>query len=45
MRRAVGLLLALLALSACGNKGALYLPPLPPPEHNPQQDSKPAPRQ
>ena len=42
MRRAVGLLLALLALSACGTKGALYLPP---PEHNPQQDSKPAPRQ
>lgn len=42
MRRAVGLLLALLALSACGTKGSLYLPP---PERNPQQDSKPAPRQ
>jgi predicted small lipoprotein YifL len=42
MRRAVGLLLALLVLSACGNKGALYLPG---PEENPKQDSKPAPRQ
>lgn len=42
MRRAVGLFLALLVLSACGNRGALYLPP---PERNPQQDSKPAPRQ
>jgi predicted small lipoprotein YifL len=42
MRRAAGLILVLLALSACGNKAALYLPP---PEHNPQQDNKPAPRQ
>jgi len=42
MRRAVGLLLVLLALSACGNKGALYLPS---PERNPQEDGKPAPRQ
>jgi predicted small lipoprotein YifL len=42
MRRAAGLLLAVLALSACGNKGALYLPQ---PERNPQQDSKSAPRQ
>jgi predicted small lipoprotein YifL len=42
MRRTVGLFLALLVLSACGNKGALYLPS---PERNPQQDSKPAPRQ
>jgi predicted small lipoprotein YifL len=42
MRRAVGFLLVLLALSACGNKGALYLPT---PEQDPQQNSKPAPRQ
>lgn len=42
MRRIVGLLLVLLALSACGNKGALTLPS---PERNPQQDSKPAQRQ
>ncbi|HKC53883.1 MAG TPA: lipoprotein [Burkholderiales bacterium] len=42
MRRAVGLILVFLALSACGNKAALYLPP---PERDPQQDSKPAPRQ
>jgi len=42
MRRTVGLLLVLLTLSACGTKGALYLPP---PEQAPQQDSKPAPRQ
>jgi len=46
MRRAVGLLLVILALSACGTKGSLYLPqPLPQPERNPQQDSKSAPRQ
>jgi predicted small lipoprotein YifL len=44
MRRAVGLILVFLALSACGNKAALFLP-LPPPERDPQQDSKPAPRQ
>jgi len=42
MRRAVGLLLVILALSACGTKGSLYLPQ---PERNPQQDSKPSPRQ
>jgi predicted small lipoprotein YifL len=42
MRRAVGLLLVILLLSACGNKGALYLPQ---PARNPQQDSKSAPRQ
>jgi predicted small lipoprotein YifL len=42
MRRAVGLILVFLALSACGNKAALYLPP---PERDPQQDSKRAPRQ
>jgi predicted small lipoprotein YifL len=42
MRRAVGLLLAILMLSACGNKGALYLPS---PEGNQRQDSKSAPRQ
>jgi len=41
MRRAVGLLLVVLALSACGNKGSLYLPS---PEQNPKQD-KSAPRQ
>jgi predicted small lipoprotein YifL len=40
--RVVGLLLVVLALSACGNKGALYLPS---PEKNPKQDSKSAPRQ
>jgi len=42
MRRAVGLILLFLALSACGNKAALFLPP---PERDPKQDSKPAPRQ
>jgi predicted small lipoprotein YifL len=42
MRRAAALILVFLALSACGNKAALYLPP---PEPNPQQDNKPAPRQ
>jgi len=42
MRRAVGLILVFLALSACGNKAALYLPP---PEQDPKQDSKPSPRQ
>ena len=41
--RVVGLLLVVvLALSACGNKGALYLPS---PEQNPKQDSKSTPRQ
>jgi predicted small lipoprotein YifL len=42
MRRAAGFILLFLALSACGNKAALYLPPS---EKNPQQDNKPAPRQ
>jgi len=42
MRRAVGLILVFLVLSACGNKAALYLPPQ---ERDPKQDSKPAPRQ
>jgi len=41
MRRAAGLVFVLILLSACGNKGALYLPPQ---EQNPQQDNKPAPR-
>jgi predicted small lipoprotein YifL len=42
MRRAVGLIVVFLALSACGNKAALHLPS---PERDPQQNSKPAPRQ
>jgi predicted small lipoprotein YifL len=42
MHRVVGLLLVLIALSACGNKGALYLPS---PERDPQQNSKTTPRQ
>jgi len=42
MSRAAALILLFLALSACGNRAALYLPP---PEHNPQQDNKPAQRQ
>jgi predicted small lipoprotein YifL len=43
MRRTAGLILMLFALSACGTKGALFLPP---PEQKPQQqDNKPAPRQ
>jgi len=42
MRCAVGLILVLISLSACGNKAALFLPP---PEGNPQQNSKPAQRQ
>jgi predicted small lipoprotein YifL len=44
LRRAVGLILVLITLSACGNKGSLYLPT---PEQNPEQNknSKPAPRQ
>ena len=40
-RRVAGLVLVLLLLSACGNKGALYLPS---PEQDPKQDNKPAPR-
>jgi predicted small lipoprotein YifL len=42
MRRTASLIAFLFALSACGTKGALYLPP---PEQKPQQDNKPAPRQ
>ncbi len=42
MRRAASLIVVLFALSACGTKGALYLPP---PEQKPQQDNKTAPRQ
>ncbi|HEY7674584.1 MAG TPA: lipoprotein [Burkholderiales bacterium] len=42
MRLTASLIVLLLALSACGTKGALYLPP---PEQKPQQDNKPAPRQ
>lgn len=42
MRCAAGLFLLLLAVSACGTKGALYLPS---PEQKQQQDNKPAPRQ
>ncbi|MGB5079448.1 MAG: lipoprotein [Burkholderiales bacterium] len=41
MRFAAGLLFVLLTLSACGNKGALYLPS---PERTPQQDDRPASR-
>jgi predicted small lipoprotein YifL len=40
-RRVAGLVLAFLFLSACGNKGALYLPQ---PEQDSKQDSKPVPR-
>jgi predicted small lipoprotein YifL len=40
-RRVAGLVFVLLFLSACGNRGALYLPQ---PEQDPKQDSKPAPR-
>jgi predicted small lipoprotein YifL len=42
MRRAVGFILLLLILSACGNKAALYLPS---PDKDSRQDNKPAPRQ
>jgi predicted small lipoprotein YifL len=42
MRRAAGLLLVLITLSGCGNKSALYLPS---PERDPQQNTKPVPRQ
>jgi predicted small lipoprotein YifL len=42
MRCAAGFFIVLLAVSACGTKGALYLPPT---EQTPQQDNKPAPRQ
>jgi predicted small lipoprotein YifL len=42
MRRSVaGLVFFFLFLSACGNKGALYLPQ---PEQDSKQDNKPAPR-
>jgi len=41
MRLAAGLIVVLLALSACGNRGALYLPK---PERSTQQDGKSAPR-
>jgi predicted small lipoprotein YifL len=43
MHRVAVLLLALVALSGCGNKGALYLPS--PERDSQQQNSKPAPRQ
>jgi predicted small lipoprotein YifL len=43
MRRAAVFLLALIALSGCGNKGALYLPS--PERDSQQQNSKHAPRQ
>jgi len=42
MRRTVGFLLVFIALSGCGNKSGLYLPS---PERDPQQNSKPVPRQ
>jgi len=42
MRRAVGLLLVLITLSGCGNKGGLTLPSQ---ERDPQQNTKPVPRQ
>jgi len=42
MRSIAALLLALVALSGCGNKGALYLPSQ---QKDSQQNSKPAPRQ
>jgi predicted small lipoprotein YifL len=41
MRFVAGLILVLVALSACGNKGTLYLPS---PAPNPQHDDKPVPR-
>jgi len=41
MRFAAGLLFLLVTLSACGNKGSLYLPS---PEPTPKQDDKPASR-
>jgi len=40
-RRVAGFVFVFLFLSACGNRGALYLPK---PEQDPKQDSKPAPR-
>ena len=40
-RRVAGLVFVFLLLSACGNRGALYLPQ---PEQDSKQDSKPAPR-
>jgi predicted small lipoprotein YifL len=43
MRRVVALVLAIITLSGCGNKGALYVPS---PAKDSQQNSKPtAPRQ
>jgi predicted small lipoprotein YifL len=42
MRLAVGLLLILVVLVGCGNKGSLYHPT---PERDPQQNSKTTPRQ
>jgi predicted small lipoprotein YifL len=41
MRRAVGLLLAVIVLAGCGNKSALYLPP----EKDSQQNGKSSSRQ
>jgi predicted small lipoprotein YifL len=43
MRRAAGLILVLIALSACGTKGSLYLPS--PEKNQQQQNGKSAPRQ
>ncbi len=42
MRCATGILIILLGLSACGTKGALYIPT---PEQKASQDSKASPRQ
>jgi predicted small lipoprotein YifL len=42
MRRAAGILLVFLLLSACGTRGPLTLPQ---PEQKPQQDNKAAPHQ
>jgi predicted small lipoprotein YifL len=42
MRRTVGILVVLVFLAGCGNKGSLYLPT---PEKDSQQNSKSNPRQ
>lgn len=41
MRLIAGLILVILAVSACGTRGPLYLPP--PEQKKPPQDNKPAP--
>jgi predicted small lipoprotein YifL len=41
VRHAIGLLALMIALSACGTKGPLYLPEQKAPQNNKQQEPRP----